>query len=631
MRSRAVHKTITTVSRSRSALRTATFWTILCAACQNATTGPDLTVLLSGSDANGAIRTFFTEPAAGAAPEIRYAARNRFVDLLDNARHEILLWAYGLNEPEIIDALARAARRGLKVQIIGSPDQSYALIEDAFLNHGVRLPVAVRRRSGIQHVKLAAIDREIIFTGTGNFTTSGFFYNHNAFIEIHVDADHQAAFAGLLNALSHEDRPDQASFYEIAHGVRIIPAPARGRLIQSQIVRAIRGARHRLQFLIFSFTDPIIAAALYQRARAGIPVTGIFDDPGNSGELDPKSMADQLNRGLAFALARFYLEGNRRVFANEGVFHGGHLHHKTLLVDDTRVITGSYNWSLSARDRNLEVLLLIDDARVAFAFQQEFERIQNNAKLLGRSPLISPDAPNAAPQYETATNQICVPVAYAHLPLTIFAGTGAYRRAYHFREMNATQIATDTGPARCRDLAGLSDASTGINTGAGYLLSPAQIDGALTDFAYTGGPVGVASNPAVNKNESDPVNAPPCAISETCDPLEISRVDISAGWIWLAGTDRGSPFQTIQIWNRAQPPLETVTVIPLVADGDGFYRFAPPADAGSDALVFLDPAATGRTALGCVQSGAQLDPALREFLVAFAYERGIAPACATSE
>ena len=68
MRSRAVHKTITTVSRSRSALRTATFWTILCAACQNATTGPDLAVLLSGSEANGAIRTFFTEPAAVAAP-----------------------------------------------------------------------------------------------------------------------------------------------------------------------------------------------------------------------------------------------------------------------------------------------------------------------------------------------------------------------------------------------------------------------------------------------------------------------------------------------------------------------------------------------------------------------------------
>jgi phosphatidylserine/phosphatidylglycerophosphate/cardiolipin synthase-like enzyme len=63
-----------------------------------------------------------------------------------------------------------------------------------------------------------------------------------------------------------------------------------------------------------------------------------------------------------------------------------HMHHKFAVFDHQRVLTGSYNWTRSAFERNQENILLTDDKRVVAAYREEFERLWNSMKPLDPLP-----------------------------------------------------------------------------------------------------------------------------------------------------------------------------------------------------------------------------------------------------
>ena len=57
------------------------------------------------------------------------------------------------------------------------------------------------------------------------------------------------------------------------------------------------------------------------------------------------------------------------------------LHHKFAVIDNRRVITGSFNWSPSAAHTNYETLLVIHSAQLAKHFTLEIERLWDSAEL----------------------------------------------------------------------------------------------------------------------------------------------------------------------------------------------------------------------------------------------------------
>ena len=59
-----------------------------------------------------------------------------------------------------------------------------------------------------------------------------------------------------------------------------------------------------------------------------------------------------------------HLDGNPR-----------NMHHKVIIIDEKIVITGSYNFSQSAEERNDENVLFIHNAEVAETYLNEFERV----------------------------------------------------------------------------------------------------------------------------------------------------------------------------------------------------------------------------------------------------------------
>lgn len=79
------------------------------------------------------------------------------------------------------------------------------------------------------------------------------------------------------------------------------------------------------------------------------------------------------------------------------------MHNKFAVIDNKIVITGSYNWTASAGERNDENLLVIDDKNIIEKYQNQFSNLWNNKYSLERyQELISEAGIISLPALETS-------------------------------------------------------------------------------------------------------------------------------------------------------------------------------------------------------------------------------------
>jgi phosphatidylserine/phosphatidylglycerophosphate/cardiolipin synthase-like enzyme len=113
------------------------------------------------------------------------------------------------------------------------------------------------------------------------------------------------------------------------------------------IVEAVAAARHEIRVQAYSFTSAPIAKALADAYRHGVDVRVILD----------KSQATAKYTGAT------YLQ-------NAGVpvsidYKVAIAHNTVIVIDGRTVITGSFNFTKSAQERNAENLLVIRDQNLA--------------------------------------------------------------------------------------------------------------------------------------------------------------------------------------------------------------------------------------------------------------------------
>ncbi|KAG2222503.1 hypothetical protein INT45_012817 [Circinella minor] len=125
-----------------------------------------------------------------------------------------------------------------------------------------------------------------------------------------------------------------------------------------KFITALKSAEETLYVCIFSMTDNTTAKALAQAKRRGVDVRIITDNE----QRDAKgSDVIRLNEeeGIPFKMD------------NEDQF----MHNKFAVIDRRMVLTGSFNWSISARYRNHENVIITNVESVVEAYHQEFERL----------------------------------------------------------------------------------------------------------------------------------------------------------------------------------------------------------------------------------------------------------------
>lgn len=129
--------------------------------------------------------------------------------------------------------------------------------------------------------------------------------------------------------------------------------------IEEVIMKEIRQTRSKLFLALYGFDNQALADPLVELAARGVTVRLKIDAE--------KSMNKRERRIIERLKAAGILV--------QGVAPYGRNHNKFAVIDETRVLTGSYNWTLKA-ESNWENLLILDCPKLAKEYAQEWEKIQ---------------------------------------------------------------------------------------------------------------------------------------------------------------------------------------------------------------------------------------------------------------
>ncbi len=126
-----------------------------------------------------------------------------------------------------------------------------------------------------------------------------------------------------------------------------------------KIVDEIGSAKREINVAMFTFTSRKIARALVKAKERGVKIRVIVDEGTSKARFCVVPLL--LSRGI-----------DVRVKRGSG---GGLMHNKFAVIDGSTVLTGSFNWTVSAQRRNDENLLIIRDKKLAQAYRNRFERL----------------------------------------------------------------------------------------------------------------------------------------------------------------------------------------------------------------------------------------------------------------
>lgn len=136
---------------------------------------------------------------------------------------------------------------------------------------------------------------------------------------------------------------------------------------QKEIIKNINKAQASINIAMYIFTDKEIALSLINAHERGVKVRLYLDK-------------DQVD--YQYSQSRFLVQKGikTRISSNKYI-----MHNKFAIIDNCLLLTGSYNWTFSANNRNDENLMVIDDPEIIEIFQNQFVNLCTNKYSLERT------------------------------------------------------------------------------------------------------------------------------------------------------------------------------------------------------------------------------------------------------
>jgi len=300
--------------------------------------------------------------------------RSQYTDGIDeriaaaiNATNNTLdVAAFELNNEVITEAIINAHERGVTVRVV--TDDEHGIEDDDTTVVDLELagiPIVDDDRSGLMHNKFIIMDGISVWMGSMNFTVNGVYRNNNNGILLRsrravqvYQAEFDEMFArGEFGVTS--DPSNTGNFTQDGVPIEIYYGAENN--IVAVLERELGSAQESIRFMAFAFTLDEIGDAVLTRASEGIEIGGIFEVRGSQTEFSE--------------MGRMHCAGlDVRQDGNNGT-----MHHKVFIIDESTVITGSFNFSNNASRSNDENIMIIRDADIAALFTDEFFRVQSIA------------------------------------------------------------------------------------------------------------------------------------------------------------------------------------------------------------------------------------------------------------
>ena len=136
---------------------------------------------------------------------------------------------------------------------------------------------------------------------------------------------------------------------------------------QKAIIENINQAEAFINIAMYIFTDKEIALPLINAQKRGAKVRVYLD----------KSQIES-----SYSISRLLVQKGIKVRISSNNYI---MHHKFAIIDNRLLLTGSYNWTFSANNRNDENLMVIDDSEIIEIFLNQFINLWTNKYSLERT------------------------------------------------------------------------------------------------------------------------------------------------------------------------------------------------------------------------------------------------------
>jgi phosphatidylserine/phosphatidylglycerophosphate/cardiolipin synthase-like enzyme len=199
------------------------------------------------------------------------------------------------------------------------------------------------------HTKFGVVDGKITWLGSLNLTFNSAYQSDNDLIFFHSPkiADY---LRRVFNSQLEGKKPTPSFQGKPEIPVQIYLNPE----CRPAILKELKSAQQEIFFSHYVFTDRAILRVLKEKAGRGVKVSGVLEREWTGND----TAFRELNASGASVVwdKNYYLN-----------------HYKLFLIDDRKIITGSYNPS-GAAGRNQEIISVIDSPEVARFYKRNLAR-----------------------------------------------------------------------------------------------------------------------------------------------------------------------------------------------------------------------------------------------------------------
>lgn len=294
------------------------------------------------------------------------------VQAVEHAVQTVDVTSFDFTLPGFTNALVAAASRGVKVRVVldelngshylkvsESPTGKAFDALETLVSAKIKV-VDGGRLNGLMHDKMIIVDGKTLIMGSWNMSYNDTFRNDNNILVIkdpHLIANYQAKFDELyVDKRFGTKAVVQALEPELTlDGVQVENYFSPPDHVMDKLVAYIRAAKSSVRFMIFTYTDARLSSAMIERLNAGVTVEGVIE-----------------NRDASYGVLPSLFCANLPVKTDGNKYT---MHHKVIIIDDNTVITGSFNFTVTADKANDDNILVIHSPAVAALYLKEFDRV----------------------------------------------------------------------------------------------------------------------------------------------------------------------------------------------------------------------------------------------------------------
>lgn len=294
----------------------------------------------------------------------------QFVTLVNNAKDSIDIALYGWTTiPKVKQSLTNALSRGVKIQIVydtKTKGENYYPDTEEFLKtfaqkRSDKIDGNSQLTNALMHNKFAIFDGEKVFTGSMNFSETGFSgFNQNSVVIINSKPaaeifknEFEQMFSGKFHTLKTKTKNP---YITLSDGTKItILFSPQDKGITNNVIPLVNSAKNEIYMPAFLITHKGLTNALINAHRRGVNVRLILD--ATSTNTRNSTLMALRSGGIPVKVENY----------------AGKMHSKVIIIDKKYVITGSTNFSNSGENKNDENMVIIENSKIAKVYADFFE------------------------------------------------------------------------------------------------------------------------------------------------------------------------------------------------------------------------------------------------------------------